>query len=98
MDIIQHFNTFVNYPGATVSHWIIGLLAGMLLVYASQPKSIVLSVLMLASFYLYEVVEFLRIHDMGDVDLANGTFAYGTGILIAALAKHSWRIYKRWKA
>lgn len=85
MNLLEHFNTFVAYPGATVSHWAIGLLAGMLLVAAHHPKEIILSLLMLGSFYLYEVVEFLRIKDMGDVDIANGTFAFFLGIGIAML-------------
>lgn len=85
MDILQHFNTFASYPAATVSHWLICGIAGVMFVFAENVKAIIVSLVLLLSFYIYEIVEFARIGDLGDIDLANGGAAFIVGVL-ASLA------------
>lgn len=92
MDLLQHFNTFASYPGATVSHWTICAFAGFVLVYAESLRRCVFCCLLLSFFLMYEYVEFLRINDQGDVDIANGGFAFVAGVFlrVAIGAAHEW--------
>ena len=84
--MIEHFNTFIEYPGATISHWLICSFAGILLVIRSNGAKI-FSITLLHCFIIYEIVEFMRIKDRGDVDIANGVFAFCVSVCIAFLVR-----------
>ena len=81
MGLIDHFNTFIDYPGATAVHWIICMVSGFLIMHKSITAKIVAITLSLWWIW-YETIEFLRIHDNGDIDIANGLAAYVVGIVL----------------
>ena len=85
-ELLSHFNTFLDYPGATIGHWLICSLSGILLVIRSTGARI-FSITLLQCFIVYEVVEFARIKDRGDIDIANGVFAFCLAVFLAWLVR-----------
>ena len=77
--MLEHFNTLHQYFIATLAHWTICGVAGAF-IYGTTYRTFGI---MLAAFWCcYEIVEFARIHDMGDVDIANGLGAFVLGFAL----------------
>ena len=81
MDLIAHFNTWVDYPGATAVHWIICMISGFLIVHKSITGKVI-AITLAIWWLIYEVVEMVRIKDHGDIDIANGLAAFIVGIVL----------------
>ena len=96
MDLINHFNTFVDYPGATAVHWIICMIAGFLICHKSVSVKIV-AVSLFLWWITYEITEMVRISDKGDVDIANGLAAFIIGIVLHLVYLQARIIYKNRK-
>ena len=88
MGLLEHFNTFGSYPGATVTHWLICAVAGWIVYMARNSNAIVFGIVLISWWCLYEVIEFVRIEDNCDIDLANGLFAFVVGVLIAVIDRN----------
>ena len=109
MDLLRHFWTFSGYPEATEVHWVIGLFVGFFAVKAcyvttrsAQNTLRDLSTKLMVWFIAYEVVEFARKKDLGDVDIANGGICFALAALVTWIfhvVKNKWgdRIYELWR-
>lgn len=87
--LLEHFNTFHAYAAATITHWLICGIAGGLITHSHYRDGAVLryvSTIVCLWWISYEVTEFARIGDEGDVDLANGLFAFIVGAGVTWLA------------
>ena len=88
IDQIEHFNTFGLYPFATVAHILIGIWCGRELELGRIKRDISQSLpgfLVFFGWLAYEIIEFARLHDEGDVDIANGLGGVLIGIFIYRL-------------
>ena len=86
MDLISHFNTFIDYPGATVAHWLICILAGMMIV-SQRIGCKIFGCLLIFWWITYEMAEMIRINDKGDIDIANGLFAFIISVFISGCVR-----------
>ena len=95
--MLEHFNTLHTYLVATLVHWSLCGVCGALTVqshYKGGPMLRMLATVIVSGWALYEGLEQLRIADRGDVDVANGLFAYVTGALLVSAwhyGKRHWR-------
>ena len=81
-ELLHHFNTLHIYLVATLAHWTVCGVCGALTVqshYRGGPMLRLLATVIATWWCLYEVTEMLRVQDQGDIDIANGLFAYVVG-------------------
>ena len=96
-ELLQHFNTLHSYLVATLAHWSLCGVCGALTVqshYKGGPMLRLLATVIVCGWALYETLEQFRIADRGDVDVANGLFAYVVGALLVSAyhyGKRKWR-------
>lgn len=96
-EFLSHFDTLHKYAAATLTHWTICGLAGILTVrshYRGGPALRLIATVVALWWVSYEATEFARIHDNGDVDIANGLASY---IMGAVLAWIFHKAYVKWK-
>lgn len=94
MELINRFlQPIMAYPAATGFHWALCAVAGFLVqnssIHGGEHARIV-SISMLGMFVAYEISEFARIHDMVELDIAQGFAAYLLAVL-GTWAYHKWR-------
>lgn len=80
--MLEHFNTFHQYMVATLVHWSICGICGALTVhshYRGGPMLRLLATMIVVWWFGYETLEMVRVADNGDIDVANGLFAYVVG-------------------
>ena len=89
METISRFlQPIVQYPFATEIHWILCAVAGFLIVNSTHrggAHTRVVAVVMVAWWNVYEYVEFLRIQDTVDLDVANGFAAFLVSVFLTWL-------------
>lgn len=80
METISRFlEPIAQYPFATEIHWLLCALAGFLLInssYRGGPHTRAIAIVMIAWWNFYEYVEYLRIEDTVELDVANGFAAF----------------------
>lgn len=86
---LKHFNTFADYPVATIAHILVGIWCGRELAIAEQRKNLseaIGAIIVFFAWIAYETVEFARIRDNGDIDIANGIAGIFIGLFLHKLA------------
>ena len=84
--MLEHFDTLHQYFIATLAHWLICGVAGAVILHSQVLKSVAhrtFGIMLACWWIIYEIVEFERIHDLGDVDIANGLGAFIVGFTLA---------------
>ena len=93
IDTIEAINTFGKYPFATLIHVVVGGICGWFLLTGRElckwgingTSSSLMGLTIFAGWMTYEIVEFARIADTVDKDIANGLLGLFIGIIISKL-------------
>ena len=99
--MLEHFDTLHQYFIATLAHWTLCALAGAMILHSHIRGGIVLrwfATLLATWWCLYEIMEYQRIQDQVDIDLANGLAAFIAGFALAWLYHYKIRKWlTRWR-
>ena len=94
--LYEGFDTLHDYALATIAHWILMGVGGVLILrshHRGGPVMRLFGAMICALWIVYELAEFSRIHDNFEKDIANGIFGFVVGAILYSIYRAIQRRY-----